>query len=77
MYLRPTANFAYWLRPLSGAKEEGEVEAETPAHPGELRNYMHNYYPDKNKDGTVVGVSCVVYDITERMEREAGSRPRP
>ncbi len=56
---------------------EGEVEAETPAHPGESRHYMHNYYPDKDKDGTVVGVSCVVYDITERMEREAGSRPRP
>ncbi len=45
---------------------EGEVEAETPAHPGESRHYMHNYYPDKSKDGTVVGVSCVVYDITER-----------
>jgi len=27
---------------------------------------MHNYYPDKNKDGTTVGVSCVVQDITER-----------
>ncbi len=47
---------------------EGEVEAETPAHPGELRHYMHNYYPDKSKDGTVVGVSCVVQDITERIE---------
>ena len=49
---------------------EGEVEAETPAHPGELRHYMHNYYPDKSKDGTVVGVSCVVQDITERIELE-------
>jgi DNA-binding MarR family transcriptional regulator len=47
---------------------EGEVEAETPAHPGESRRYMHNYYPDKSKDGTVVGVSCVVHDITERVE---------
>ncbi len=46
---------------------EGNVEAETPAHPGESRHYMHNYYPDKSKDGTVVGVSCVVQDITERM----------
>ena len=46
---------------------EGEVEAETPAHPGERRRYMHNYYPDKSKDGTVVGVSCVVQDITERI----------
>ena len=55
----------------------GEVEAETPAHPGESRRYTHNYYPDRNKDGTVVGVSCVVYDITERRERETGSRPHP
>ncbi len=46
---------------------EGTVEAETPAHPGESRHYMHNYYPDKSKDGTVVGVSCVVQDITERI----------
>ncbi len=46
---------------------EGKVEAETPAHPGETRHYMHNYYPDKSEDGTVVGVSCVVYDITERI----------
>ncbi len=46
---------------------EGTVEAETPAHPGESRHYMHNYYPDKSKDGTVVGVSCVIHDISKRM----------
>ena len=46
---------------------EGTVEAETPAHSGESRHYMHNYYPDKSEDGTVVGVSCVVHDITERV----------
>ena len=46
---------------------EGKVEAETPAHPGESRHYMHNYYPDKSEDGTVVGVSCVVQDITQRV----------
>ena len=55
---------------------EGEVEAETPAHPGESRHYMHNYYPDKSKDGTVVGVRCIVQDITEHIERETRSRPR-
>ncbi len=60
---------------------EGEVEAETPAHPGKSRHFMHNYYPDKNKDGAVVGVSCVVQDITERVELErevvaAGERER-
>ncbi len=54
---------------------DGTVEAETPAHPGESRHYMHNYYPDKNKDGTVVGVNCVVQDITERIELETGSPP--
>jgi PAS domain S-box-containing protein len=56
---------------------EGKVEAETPAHPGESRHYMHNYYPDRSKDGTIVGVSCVVQDITERLELETASRPRP
>jgi PAS domain S-box-containing protein len=56
---------------------EGTVEAETPAHPGESRYYMHNYYPDRSKDGTIVGVSCVVQDITERLELETASRPRP
>jgi len=54
---------------------DGEVEAETPAHPGESRHYLHNYYPDKGEDGTVVGVSCVVQDITDRNERETGSHP--
>ena len=29
---------------------EGRVEAETPAHPGEIRHYLHNYYPDKTED---------------------------
>ena len=46
---------------------EAEVEVETPAHPGESRRYRHSYYPDKREDGMVVGVSCVVYDITERI----------
>jgi PAS domain S-box-containing protein len=49
---------------------DGTVEAETPAHPGESRHYMHNYYADESKDGTVVGVSCVVQDITERKRAE-------
>ena len=56
---------------------EGKVEAETPAHSGASRHYMLNYYPDKSKDGTVVGVNCVVQDITERIELEKGSRANP
>ncbi len=55
---------------------EGKIEAETPAHPGEPRHYMHNYYPDKSTDGTVVGVSCVVQDITERTEVEPANLKR-
>ena len=53
---------------------EGEVEAVTPAHPDESRHYMHNYYPDTSKDGTVVGVSCVVQDITEKWQVEEALR---
>ena len=49
---------------------DGEVTLETPAHPGEPRNYMHNYYPDTGADGSVVGVSCVVQDITELRQVE-------
>ncbi len=55
---------------------DGEVEAETPAHPGESRHYMHNYYPDKSKDGTVVGVRCTVQDVTEYIEQKTRRRPR-
>ena len=35
---------------------------------------MHNYYPDKSEDGTVVGVSCVVRDITELRQAEESLR---
>ena len=50
---------------------DGTVEAETPAHPGESRRYMYNFYPDRRKDGAVVGVSCVVHDITKRISPES------
>ena len=52
---------------------EGDVEAETPAHPGEPRQFTHNFYPDKSKDGSVAGVSCVVQDICYLPE-PGGSR---
>jgi len=53
---------------------EGEVEAKTPAHPGEARCYMHSYYPDKSKDGTVVGISCVIQDVTDRKRAQEALR---
>jgi len=45
---------------------EGLAYAETAAHPGTKRFYGHNYYPDKSADGTVVGVKCIVQDITQQ-----------
>lgn len=53
---------------------EDEIEVETPAHPGELRHYSCSYYPDTQEDGRVVGISCVVQDITERKEAEEALR---
>jgi len=41
-----------------------EIIAETLAHPGEPRHFRNSYYPDKSKDGTVIGVCCVVQDVT-------------
>lgn len=49
---------------------DGEIEVETLANPGTSRHFRHSYYPDKSKDGTVVGVCCVVQDITAQKEAE-------
>ncbi len=49
----------------------GTVEAETAARPGIRRTFQHNYYPIKSGDATVVGVSCVVDDVTELKRAEA------
>jgi len=49
---------------------DGEIEVETLPHPGGSRHFRHSYYPDKSKDGTVVGVCCVVQDITAQKEAE-------
>ena len=47
---------------------DGLVEATTPAHPATTRTYMHNYSPDRSANGDVVGVLCVVQDVTEARE---------
>ena len=68
-------------KPLRAVIETGEplikgsVEAETAAHPGEKRSYEHSYFPFRSKNDTIVGVSCVVEDVTAR-KREASSRRR-
>ncbi len=49
---------------------DGRVDAETPAHPGVVRTFQHSYYPNRSEGGRIVGVSCVVADITERKRVE-------
>jgi len=44
----------------------GMVEMETPANPGEKKQFEHCYHPVRCKDGAIIGVSCVVLDVTER-----------
>ena len=53
---------------------DGRVDAETPAHPGVVRNFQHHYYPNRSEGGRIVGVSCVVADITERKRAEEALR---
>ena len=51
----------------TGEPVEAEtVEAQTPARPGIMRTFQHNFYPVRSPDGTVVGVSCAVQDVTKR-----------
>ena len=51
----------------------GLVDVTTPAHPTTKRTYMHNYFPDRSADGAVVGISCVVQDVTEAKKTLAGA----
>jgi PAS domain S-box-containing protein len=45
---------------------KGLAYAETAAHPGAKRLYQHDYYADKSADGTVLGVKCIVQNITHQ-----------
>lgn len=52
----------------------GTVEAETPAQPGVKRYFQHSYFPVKSDDGEIIGISCVVEDVTIRKEARAALR---
>ena len=40
-------------------------DATTPAHPKNARTYLHNFFPCRNNTGDVIGISCVVQDVTD------------
>jgi PAS domain S-box-containing protein len=44
---------------------DGEVEAPTPGTDGKRRVFRHSYHPALDSDGKIVGVSCVVQDVTD------------
>ena len=48
------------------AVEWETLVAESPARPGIKSTFRHSFYPVRSSDGTVVGVSCAVQDVTER-----------
>ncbi len=52
----------------------GTVEAETPAQPGIKRHFQHSYFPIRSDDGAVIGISCIVEDVTVRNEAVAALR---
>lgn len=65
---------------LRGVIETGEpvvggtVEAETAAQPGVKKCFEHHYDAVKSADGAIVGVSCVVQEVTERKQAEEALR---
>jgi PAS domain S-box-containing protein len=53
---------------------EGTVVAETPAQPEVIRHFQHTYLPVKSHDGTVIGISCIVQDDSQRRRAAAALR---
>ncbi len=49
---------------------DGEVKAVTQAGHGEPRWFRHSYHPALNADDEIVGVRCVVQDVTELRQAE-------
>ena len=45
-----------------------EIKAETPQQPGILRDWQISFYPVIDESGTLLGVSTVVAEITDRNQ---------
>lgn len=49
---------------------KGKPFAKTHSQSGVKRLFEHSYFPNKSTDGTVLGLSCFVEEITERARAE-------
>lgn len=47
-----------------------EVSGESPREPGRMRHSLAGYYPVRGAEDQILGVGCVVVDITDRKEAE-------
>jgi len=70
-----------WLVPLlRQVLETGEVyrgdefSGPTAREPGVLHHWVGDYFPVRARDGRMLGVGCVVVDVTERTLQEARMR---
>jgi two-component system sensor histidine kinase/response regulator len=57
-------------RPLIEVEDSGD----SPAEPGTMRHWMSSYYPVYGPERELVGINCVVLDITERKAQEERNR---
>jgi PAS domain S-box-containing protein len=57
-------------RPLLEREDSGD----SPAEPGVMRHWMSSYYPVYGPGRELVGINCVVVDITERKRQEERNR---
>lgn len=47
-----------------------EISGETPSQPGILREWVEEFYPLKEADGTVDGVGAIVMEVTEQKKAQ-------
>ena len=56
-----------WVLATGGAIRGGVIQAPTPAFPDELRTFQHDLEPVRCGAGLIVGVRCIVQDVTRRV----------
>src|SRR5262245_37762352 len=49
---------------------DAELQGATAARPGEERSWLVSYYPVQDSQGTILGVTAVVQEVTERKRAE-------